>query len=140
MKTFFHFAVAMLLMLLWAGCGDHLADRLRAEGVQAEASIAFKRESGNGRSRVYNFTLYYFAKDSASLAAEHAQEARMRDSTLSVTERLDRWDPLAGGLGTFQSVDIAVTPALFDQFREGERVKVRYLPKEPAQVMLEAQL
>jgi hypothetical protein len=140
MKTLPHLIAALLLLALWAGCGDRLVDRMRTEGVQTDASIAFKRESGNGRSRIYSFTLYYFAQDRTSLAAERAQEARMRDSSPQVTERMDKWDPLAGGLGEFQSVDIVVTPGIFDQFREGERIKVRYLPQDPTQVMLEAQL
>jgi hypothetical protein len=90
----------VVLSLLGAGCGDGLAERLKAEGVQTEASIAFKREVGNGRSRNYSFTLYYFAKDSAAIAKEKAQKDILKDSTLSMIDRLDKWEPGAGGIGT----------------------------------------
>lgn len=130
----------VVLSLLGAGCGDGLAERLKAEGVQTEASIAFKREVGNGRSRNYSFTLYYFAKDSAAIAKEKAQTDILKDSTLSMIDRLDKWEPGAGGIGTFMSVDLGVSGTEFDQYREGERVKIRYLPSDPKQVMLEDQL
>lgn len=111
----FFFPALLMLMLASTGCGISLAEQLKARGVATDASIAFKRESGGGRVRNYAFTLYFFTQDSA--------------------------DSLAiGDIGTFRSVDVDVSSALFDAHDAGERVEIRYLPEDPSQVMLEAQL
>jgi hypothetical protein len=132
-------AVLLCTLLLVCGCGGGLAERLRETGIATEASIAFKRETG-GKRHNYTFTLYYFAKDSADLVAEKQQESILKDSTISMVERLDRWDPSAGGIGEFMSVDIPVSGAVFDSHTEGDRIQVRYLPEDPQQVMLEEEL
>lgn len=114
MRRFF-FPALLVCMLACTGCGNSLAEQLKARGVATDASIAFKRESGGGRVRNYAFTLYFFTQDST--------------------------DSLAiGDIGTFTSVDVAVSSALFDAHEAGERVEVRYLPEDPKQVMLAAQL
>jgi hypothetical protein len=107
----------LILLVLSASCGDRLTERLRTEGIATEASIAFKRESGNGPGRTYSFTLYFFTKAADSVPGGKSQ---------------------VGGMGEFTSAELVVDRTIFDAHEAGEYVKIRYLPENPAQVILDA--
>jgi hypothetical protein len=142
MRQTIFIACLLLLALSFESCTDSAVALLQESGVEAEASIAFKRELNEKRKGrgTLTFTLYYFAKDSAALAQDKAQDHVLSDTSMSMLDRLDKWDPMGGGLGEFMSVDLVVPGHIFDSYNEGDKVKVLYLPNDPKVVRLKEQV
>jgi hypothetical protein len=134
-------ALFVLPIVLLAACsGD--ADKLRDHGAETTATLLTKSEAGSSRKHTgsHSFDLMFMAKDTAQIRKDAHVDDVWKDTTISFNERLDKWDPSGGGIGTMTSVTITVNSTTFQKYQPGQRVPIVYLPEDPQVVMLKEDL
>lgn len=132
--------VALMALLLASCDGD--AAKLRAHGAETTATLLTKSESGSSRRHTgsHSFDLMFMAKDTAQIRKDAHVNDVWKDTTISFNERLEKWDPSGGGIGTMTSVTITVNAATFAKYQPGQRVPIVYLPEDPQVVMVKDDL
>ena len=140
MKPIAFFLSVLTITLLLSGCND--AKRLREHGAETSATLVTKSETGSSRkhSGTHTFDLMFMARDTAQIRKAAQIDDVWKDTTISFNERLEKWDPSAGGIGTMTSVTITVDAATFDKYTPGQSVTIVYLPEDPQVVMLKEHL
>jgi hypothetical protein len=140
MKSYLLLPICLLALCLLGCDGD--AAKLRDHGVTTSASIRGKNETaGSSRgSRYRSFDLMYMARDSAQIAAAARSKDAFKDTTKSMAERIENWDPSGGGFGKMTSVTIDVDGATFEKYNAGQSVEIVYLPEDHQVVRLKEHL
>ena len=117
-------------------------DKLRDHGVTTNATITTKSETAGGgrRSHYHTFDIMFFAQDSAQVAkAAHANDV-LKDTSMSMADRIDRWQPGGSNIGNITTVTIGVGSEAFAKYSAGQSVSVVYLPEDPNIVQLKEEL
>lgn len=141
MKSIHHLLSLVLIGILLSACNDDM-ERLRDHGHETSATVQGKGTNGSRKpsSRSYTLDVAFFAQDTAEIAKDAHQHDALKDTTMSLSERLDNWHPGGGGLGTYMTTPMTVTQAAWERYKDGDRVQVVYLPEEPTVVRLKEEL
>ncbi len=138
--TAFIFPLLALVLFATACSGD--AAKLREHGAETMASLLSKSGTSSSRNHTgsHSFELMFMAKDTAQIRKDAHVDDVWKDTTISFLERLDKWDPSGGGIGTMTSVTITVNSTTFEKYQPGQRVPIVYLPEDPQVVMVKEDL
>ena len=129
------------MILLLAACNGN-ADALRDHGATTKATVTSKIETTalKAKNRQHRLAISFFALTKEQLDKKVHQDDVLKDTSMSMADRIDKWEPGGGGIGTFTSLEIDVTQPTWDGIKEGESVEIVYLPEDPTVVMLKKDL
>ncbi|HEX2900201.1 MAG TPA: DUF3592 domain-containing protein [Bacteroidia bacterium] len=129
------------LLLFLSACNGDL-DLLRTKGQPTEATVVSKRETTalKAKNRHHSLQVSFFAQDSAEIAQDAHPDDVLKDTTMSMADRIEKWQPGGGAIGDYTSVEIEVSRPIFNKYKEGDRVQIVYLPSDPNIVRLKEQL
>jgi hypothetical protein len=130
-----------LLAIFITACGGN-AGKLREHGQEVDATLTRKQETTavKATNRHYTFTVSFFAQDAAEIDKDKHANDVLKDTTMSMADRIEKWEPGGGNIGDYTTVDIDVERAVYDKYNEGDKVRIVYLPEDPKVAMLKEQL
>lgn len=141
MKTWKFLLPALAMVLLLAACNGN-AEALRDHGATTNATVTRKIETTalKAKNRYHRLAISFFAQTKEELEKDAHQNDVLKDTSMSMADRIDKWQPGGTGIGTFTSLEIDVTKPTWDGIKEGESVEIVYLPEDPKVVMLKKDL
>ncbi|MBK9447884.1 MAG: hypothetical protein IPN95_00420 [Bacteroidetes bacterium] len=141
MKRFSYVLLFMLTLGLFLPACNGDLDQLRSNGQMTSATVLSKRETSalKAKNRHYSLGVGFFAQDSAEIAKGAHQDDVLKDTTMSMADRINNWQP-GSAIGEYTTVDIDVSKPIYDKYKDGDKVDVVYLPSDPKIVRLKEQL
>ena len=131
-------ALALSAVFLF-GCGVQHRTALRDHGKETTATVLLKGVSADIRAtnNHHYINIGFFSEEVTN--PETSIEV-LSDTNLSMSERLDKWQPGKMAKGTYQSIQIYVLPENARNLIAGDKVKIIYLPEDPSVAMLKDEL
>lgn len=132
--------ILLAIALLFTACNGDL-DQLRSHGQTTSATVLSKRETSalKAKNRHFSLGVGFFAQDSAEIAKAAHQNDVLKDTTKSMADRINDWQP-GSAIGEYTTVDIDVSKPIYDKYKDGDKVEIVYLPSDPKVVRLKEQL
>lgn len=126
-------------MLLISACSSQKFDALRDHGKEAQATVLRKDVSISARvnNRHHTLDIGFFAEKPED---KETGISVLGDTTMSMADRLDKWQPGKSGIGTYMHVQIDIEPSQSGNYGPGDKVQVVYLPEDPNVVTLKENL
>lgn len=130
-----------LLVGLLTSCNDDIA-RLRDHGHETSATILGKSETHalKAKDRHCILQIGFFAQDSSEISQSLHQNDILKDTTMSMADRIDKWQPGGASFGEYTTLDLTVSRPVWDKYKEGDHVQIVYLPEDARVVRLKEQL
>ena len=105
------------------------------KGKSTKGRLAFKQEVITESSLDYIFMMYFFTNDTLSVHDLHKHKI-WKDTTISLEEKIQKWDIIENNIGKFYSAEIFVDYDTYARHKEGDVLNIVYLPENPHEAII----
>lgn len=132
-------ALLILSVIFLSGCGLKHRAALRDHGKETVATVLLKGVSADIRATNNHdyINIGFIAEQTSDKSSDISV---LSDTNLSMSDRLDNWQPGKMGASTYITQQIRVLPENARNLVAGDQVNIVYLPEDPSVVMLRNEL